>query len=203
MEKIFGGDNRVNRNIPECDSGAVRTKRFLFWWFRLGCWVLIPFGGIFFLAGAAVFCCLTLWPMWRSSAAQTWVELPAEVVSSKLDCPDSSGCGRIAVSYVYRYQGKDYQCDRYDILYSTLYTNENLERMRRAVRSCPVGKRIVCYVNPDDPSQALVDRNLPDSFFTSRLWMSLPFAGFGFLVMAAGVCGLFVLRKLRRTPALR
>ena len=58
--------------------------------------------------------------------------------------------------------------------------------MRAAVRRHPAGTRTFCWVNPENPAQALIDRELPSSYFLFNVWFPLPFVGFGlFCVLAS------------------
>ena len=58
--------------------------------------------------------------------------------------------------------------------------------MRQAVQNHPAGKSVSCFVNPENPEEAVLSRALPSHFFVSAL---LPVAFIG--------CGIVVLWKSR------
>lgn len=129
-----------------------------------GCMVLfiLPF----ILIGAAIFVGLGLWPMWQAQASQRWVEVPctvehAELVSSR----DSDGdtTYRIEVRYTYRYDNTDYTSERYD--FSLGSTNIGVDDMRTAVQSLQEQPTRVCWVDPSDPTYAVLDRTMGGAWF--------------------------------------
>lgn len=160
---------------------------------RKAVWLGVIFGSVFALIGIVTLWFLTLSPWLEHFAAQRWERVPAEVISSELvrsrshsTKGGSTTVYRIAISYRYEFRGKIYQCDRYDITRSNSSSNIGVGEMRAAVRRHPAGTRTFCWVNPENPAQALIDRELPSSYFLFNVWFPLPFVGFGlFCVLAS------------------
>lgn len=152
-------------------------------------------GSIFVAAGLVMSWFLILSPVLLHFTSQKWEEVPATIVSSELARSRSSHTGpqkgsttyRIAISYDYRYGGKSYRGDRYDITRSRSSSNIGVDEMRLIVRHHPVGMHVICLVNPDNPGQALIDRTLPRSFYLFSLWFPLPFLAFGLWAVIAGI----------------
>lgn len=118
-------------------------------------------------------------PYWKSVEA---VVLKTEVVAgdaSGLSTPGSraSGAGRTVykprVSYRYLWEGREYTGNRFSLLESSS-DDEMAQRIR--LQRYAVGKAVTVYVNPADPSQAVINR---DDLFNPAL--------------VSGIGGLFVL----------
>lgn len=172
----------------EAESARERRIRKMIVWLGVIC------GSIFTLIGILLFWFLTLSPLLEYFAAQRWERVPAEVISCELvrsrsysTKGGSTTVYRIAVSYRYEFEGRAYHNDRYDITRSNSSSNIDVEAMRAAVRRHPVGTHTFCWVNPENPAQALIDRELPLSYFLLRFWFPLPFVGFGLFCFIASL----------------
>jgi hypothetical protein len=123
----------------------------------MGCLAL--FFLVFFLAGAAALYFMVLRPARGLLASRSWVETPCVVQASRVgESSDSDGTTyRVEVEYTYSLQGREYRSSRYNFLdfYSSGYDGK-----AEVVARYPPGTRTVCYVDPDDPSQAVIDRKL-------------------------------------------
>lgn len=129
--------------------------------------------------------------------SRDWVETPCEIVSSQLAIHNAQdghhrSKGRpvptysIEVRYRYRYEGQEFISDRYD--FSEL-SDAYLESKKQVIDSLPPGTETVCYVNPDDPADAVLRRDYgpetPDWKHTLFLWVSsIGMMLFGFLIGA-------------------
>lgn len=60
------------------------------------------------------------------------------------------------ITYSYSFAGKRYECSRY-----TIVPSESLDRdkMNTIVNAHPGGGKAMAYVNPDDPSEAVLSRS--------------------------------------------
>lgn len=140
----------------------------------LGC-----FFSVFFLAGAGLFFFLFLRPAYRVYNATNWIETPCKIVSSEVAAHsgDDSTTYSIEVLFSYSYGGREYKSSRYDL--SAGGSSGGSASKQKVVDQLPPGKETVCYVNPNDPVDAVLNRD-----FTSNIWIgliSLPFlfAGLG------------------------
>ncbi len=154
-------------------------------------WGAVIIGALFILLGIIVFYILILSPLLLYLEARNWEKVPATVISSELIRSQSGNktLYRIAISYRYQYNGKTCQSSRYDITRSEHSSNVGVDAMRRIVRNHPPGIPLFCWVNPDNPEQALVDRTLPNTFYLIWLWFPLPFLGLGLWAVIAGLRG--------------
>lgn len=161
---------------------------------RKGSAIALVAGVIFIVIGILLLWVLTLSPLLLHLASQRWEEVPARVTSSELVRSRSQSTGRrpsdttyrIAISYEYQYGGKTYLGERYDITRSSGSTNVGVDEMRRIVRRHPVGMQTRCWVNPADPSQALIDRSLAGNYFLFMVWFPFPFLGLGVIAVMVG-----------------
>lgn len=144
-----------------------------------GCAVVAPvvFGAIFAGAGLLFFAFLGPRLVGRWWAARSFVETPCTVLSSSVKTvPGSEGdMYAVDVRYAYTFQGRRYVSDRYD--FSAFSSNDRAGEQKAADRY-PAGSEAVCYVNPNDPSEALLKRGL-------GIWVLA--AGFPLVFVAVGV----------------
>jgi hypothetical protein len=154
-----------------------------------GC--MIPFALIFMGVGGALFWFLTLRPVLRVLDAQTWPEVPCTVVESHVaESSDSDGTTyKVAVTFNYLYEGRELTSSRYDF---TDFYSSGYEGKAEVVAGYPAGSRTVAYVNPSNPSEAVLVRN-----FSGRYFIGL----FGLLFFLPGLFLLvWILGSLRKAP---
>ena len=87
---------------------------------------------------------------------------------------------RADIIYEYRYEDRTYRGNRYDVADSGEYSDNAVDEMRQAVQKYPYGKSTYCWVNPDNPNEAILERNL----MTPRF---LTWTGFPFIFIFAGI----------------
>jgi hypothetical protein len=134
---------------------------------KWGCllWGTLFFSPIF-LCGAFFLYLGFIAPYSGDRAAADWVHLPCVINSISLrrsnsDTPDShSGTPpthnyNIDVSYSYQYQGKEYTSERYDF---NVMSDARDEWKRAVVERLPPGTETECWVDPDNPNQAVLSR---------------------------------------------
>ena len=137
-------------------------------------------------------------PLFKTIQAQRWEErtsliLKSEVVTSR---DDDGSVYRPEVNFEYEYQGKKYRSSNW----STGFASSSFKGAAQSVVDrFPVGSEPPCFVNPDDPSQALLDR----SFQKSNLFalFMLIFLAVGGGLMWAAVRGLTSQWRQRRDAA--
>jgi hypothetical protein len=142
------------------------------------------------LFGLAGFYFLFVQPIRLSKAAQNWKPVSATVLSTSIRTHterNSSGSRhgkRIKTSYTphvtYRYSLADklYTNDRFAFLqtrYSNRYEAENI------LKDFPEGKMIPVYVNPENPTQAVIFRTLGKQTYTGLLPLLFVVIGLFFL----------------------
>lgn len=152
---------------------------------RAGSLYLIFIGLLFCVAGG-VFALL----MWRSydraSGQRTWAEIPCAILESRVDQRKiGSDVGTeysFAVTYGYSYEGKAFTSERYSLQGAPWSSSE--ERSQRRVDKFPVGAMRSCYINPGDPSSAVLKRDSKAPGYS--LWFPLIFivGGIGMMIGA-------------------
>ena len=113
-----------------------------------------------------------------------WHPVQAEVLSVQLKTHRGSEGPTYEVQTRYRYQvaGKDYESTRVGL--DTLGNSDNIDDWHRQwvgrlQTAQAAGQGITIWVNPDDPSQSLIDRSVRWSLQIFRLPFALVFTGVG------------------------
>lgn len=115
---------------------------------------------LFLAAGIALLIALLLLPLYRSYMARSWREVPCTILTSGVESKSamqSSTTYRIAITYSYFVNGREYTGNRYDF-----FTRATIGyRSKAAVaRQYAPGTQRHCLVNPDDPAQSVLTRHL-------------------------------------------
>jgi len=124
------------------------------------------FGVVFTLVGGGLLHVFFIRPMLRESAATKWPVVPCEILSSKVGYHTGSKGGStysVDVRYRYTVNGTEYTGTSYNF-----ETGSSSSRGWRevAVASLPRGTTTVCFVNPDDPLDAVLSiKPTPDRWF--------------------------------------
>lgn len=154
-----------------------------------GCF-LVAFFTIFFVAGSVMLFLMLIRPLYLVSTSGDWVETPCTIMSSKVGVHDGddSTTYSIDIEYTYTVDGVAHTADRYSFMGG--FSSSGRAGKKVVVRQYPKGAVRKCFVDPDDPESAVLNRDL-----TGSMWWGLfpiPF----FLI---GACGLAWLtwKKLR------
>lgn len=143
------------------------------------------------------------WTIASWVSMQSWQEAPArmdrvELVESQ---SDDSTTYRVEAAYTYEWEGREYRGDRVSVHSGSDNVGSfhqraaaELEEHRNSGRPFP------CFVNPDDPSQAVLYRNPRIEMLGFMLLFGLVFGGAGFGILGAAFFGA---RENRETAALR
>ncbi len=122
-----------------------------------GC--LIFFFAVFLLVGLG-FAWFFVRGAWQAVAARSWTETPCTLLESAVRAHSSSDDGdtySIAVVYTYTAGGREHRSERYNFLGGSSSAHRSKEEW---VAAHPAGTQTVCWVNPADPTQAVLDRGL-------------------------------------------
>jgi Protein of unknown function (DUF3592) len=161
----------------------------------------IAFGAVFALFGSIFVTLFLLLPLWRTMNASNWVAVPCTILESRVGESHSDGSTTYRVEVRYRYQfdataleagtgGQFYESDIYDVTHGMSSSGRGSKE--DIVRTLPPGTETTCYVNPNNPSEAILVRNFPDTWWVGLLTLIFPLAGLG--VMYFG----FRLRRQQR-----
>jgi hypothetical protein len=124
-------------------------------------------------------------PLIQITAARNWTAVPCEILSSRVQTHSDSDGSTYSVDVVYRYtyQDRTYTANRYHFFTGS---SSGYAGKAAAVQRHPAGSRQTCYVDPADPSQAVLNRG-----FSSTLWFGLiPFV----FILVGGIGLLSTLR---------
>ncbi len=162
---------------PIASVGAAAVRRR-----GLGKLGLAAFFAIFAIAGGAMLYPLGIKPIARTVAAESWVETPCRVLRAEVRDHDSDDGTTYSVYVLYEYEfgERTYKCDRYDFMGGS---SSGYDGKARIVAEYESAERPVCYVDPGNPSQAVLRRG-----FHAKLLFALfplPFL----LVGVGGVIG--------------
>lgn len=152
-------------------------------------WVGVGVGVILMVAGLAL---LVFWigPLFMEARdARTWVEVPCQIISSKVRSHDSDDGTTYSVDihYRYRFDGEVYDSNRYSFIGGS---SSGYGDKAAIVRSYPSGSEAVCYVNPDNPARAVIQPEVGLGYLLGLIPLGM-MAGGGVLVF-------FTLQKQRK-----
>jgi hypothetical protein len=159
--------------------------------------LLYAFFGLFAAVGGVTTYFFGIIPVTRVLAAQSWLEVPCEIVGSQVRSHrDSDGTTyRVEIVYRYVYRGKNYTSDRYSFVSGS---SSGYRSKADIVAQHPPGRKTRCFVNPDAPHEAVLNR----SFHWDMAVALIPLAFF--VVGAGGIYGTARSRRkefLRKDPA--
>lgn len=119
--------------------------------------LILVFFGVFFLFGIGFFIPFFLQPALRVVEARSWEPVPCRILTSdvRTHAGDDGATYSIEVTYRYRYDGREYVSDRYQFMGGS---SSGYDRKARLVAEIPEGSRATCWVDPDDPFEAVLDR---------------------------------------------
>lgn len=130
-----------------------------------GIGVILLFASVFLGIGIPLLYMSLISPYLQSIGARGWVEVPCEIVSSEVQSHDSGDAVTYSphIVYKYSYEGTEFTSDRYDFRGgSSSFHNREAE----PVHSHPAGSDSICFVNPDHPAEAVLNRD----FTVGDLW---------------------------------
>jgi hypothetical protein len=155
-------------------------------------WIPIAFGGVFVLVGGALFVFIGLLPWLRLIEARSWDETSCTVISSTVRSHDSDDgtTYSIDILYEYEYDRQTWKSNQYSFV---SWSSSGYDGKAEVVDEYPPGTRTVCFVDPDDPSQAVLDRDFGWGYLVGLF--PLIFVGAGLLVMRVGSAALAKKRK--------
>jgi hypothetical protein len=129
----------------------------------VGCLYVFFSGGVLFFllfaaAGFAFLYFLTLRPLWRAHESLAWTATPCEILTSREHKgTDSDGHETTELQMVYAYDVHEghYQSERY-----AFRPVNSASEVSAVVQRLPRGARTICYVDPVEPAEAVIDREI-------------------------------------------
>lgn len=134
--------------------------------------VAILLGGIMVAIGWSTTKTLVWTPMSSYFAARSWQQIPCTIQESRLGRatgPKRDGReSRIEVTYTYSLRGREYSSSRYDLLGA--YTTTDQREKREILARYPKGTRTLCWVNPENPQEAVLKRDFSADYLVGSLF---------------------------------
>ena len=136
------------------------------------------------------------WTVAKHRAARNWVEVPATIETAELkeNRSDDGTSYKAVATYTYQFAGRQYTGDQVSLHSGS----DNVGRFQRYAyaelkRHRDTGQPFHCYVDPDDPQESVLYRNL-------RWEMLLMFAVFAAVFGSVGVAVFVAAWAQRRRP---
>lgn len=139
--------------VPTTDAAISARKSDA----RTGARIGRTLGAVFFLVGIIALYPLAIAPLWRLASAQAWPETPAVVERSELVTHTDSDGTTYSVDILYRYDvaGQTYRSNWYGFFGGS---SSGRQSKLDVLDAHPVGGEVTCYVNPADPTMAVLHR---------------------------------------------
>lgn len=156
-------------------------------------WFLALFGLPFFLGGAGLLCLSiipTLYDAWQMSS---WQETQAELLSARLISHSSSKGGTtysVDASYRYVVDGQPYQNSHVSINSRSDNIGDFQEDLGRSLeQSYQAGEKVSAWFDPDQPANAILNRDLRPGLLGFESIFVVVFGGIGFALVYYGLRG--------------
>ncbi len=143
---------------------------------------------IFVLVGGITFYAMSVRVLIDIASARHWITTPCVIKSSRVQSHSNSKGTTYSIDILFAYDenGRQYRSNHYDFMTGSTSGHDAKEAI---VRALPPGMQTVCYVNPNDPTDAVLKRG-----FTSEMLFGL--IPLGFLII--GLSGMvWQIRKQR------
>jgi uncharacterized protein DUF3592 len=143
-----------------------------------GC--MAAFFAVFLLAGAG-FSLFFIRPAVKVLEAKSWTPVPCTIVDSQVQThPGEDGATySVDVLYTYAFAGREYKANRYRFLGGS---SGGYAAKERIVRRLPPLTRTVCYVNPREPAEAVLNRDFSADYAFGLVPLLFVAVGLGGLV---------------------
>ena len=145
-----------------------------------GC--MVAFFAVFFLAGAG-FSLFFVQPALKVLKARSWQPTPCTILSSQIrsHSDDDGTTYNVDVLFAYAYGGREYKSNRYQFLGGS---SGGYDEKERIVRHLPPLTRTVCYVNPEEPAEAVLNRDFSAEYAFGLVPLLFVAVGLGGIIFA-------------------
>jgi hypothetical protein len=125
--------------------------------------VPIVLGLLFVAVGGCLFIAIGVLPGVRLVRAASWLETPCTIVSSDVrsHSTDDGTTYRVDILFRYEVDGVPYRSNRYNFV---TFSSSGYESKREIVDSYPEGSETVCFVDPEDPTWAVLMRDFSPAY---------------------------------------
>lgn len=160
--------------------------------------LLVGFFGIFFLVGAGLFLPFFVAPALRVVEARSWQAVPCVILSSGVRSHSSDDGVTYSIEALYRYEvnGREHRSNRYQFMGGS---TGGYDAKSEIVARIPAGSETTCYVDPNDPFEAVVERGFTSDYLFGLVPLFFAVVGLG--GMAIVVLGARAVRKEAGRPS--
>jgi hypothetical protein len=151
---------------------------------------LALFFSVFFFAGAGFGWMMVGRPLMKIKESEKWTQKPCTIISSRIkeSRGDKSTTYRVDMTFKYKFGGVEYIGGTYDFMTGS---DSDYSSKRKVLNRYPPGTSTYCYVNPENPSEAVISREYNAPWLLALLPLVF------ILVGAGGVIGVLVKKKKR------
>ncbi|MEW6076639.1 MAG: DUF3592 domain-containing protein [Thermodesulfobacteriota bacterium] len=150
---------------------------------KYGRFFLAGFFLIFLVAGSAFGYFLVFPALTKYLNADNWVETPCVVQSSRVKSHDSDDGTTYSVDIVYEYNfnGQPFRSGKYRFIGGS---SSGYAGKAAVVDQYPPGRQAICYVNPDDPAEAVLIRTMGPEALMALIPLIFMIVGLGGFIYA-------------------
>lgn len=166
--------------------------------------VFLALFGLPFLLGGCATGFLAVRMIVQYRAAQSWAEVPAWIQTVELDSSssDDGTTYRVECTYRYIFNGREYTGGRVGLATMSDNIGSWHADMHRRLKAAYQRERSVpCFVNPERPDEALLDRELRFGLLAFLLLFAAIFGGVGTLLIVGAVYGTRHVRREQKLQA--
>jgi Protein of unknown function (DUF3592) len=147
---------------------------------------VVAFLGVFVATGCGIGYLLSFRPLFLAYRAHSWTPTDCDVIGSRVAA--SGRTARADIQYRYSVDGRPYTSNRYNFIPGA--TNDST--VDATVQQYAPGTRFQCYVDPADPTEAVINRDVTGWYYLGLVFFAA-FAGIPLLI------GTFVVRAQLKT----
>lgn len=119
-----------------------------------------------------------------------WVPTPCLVLTSRVEESVVRGINWVPViEFEYEHAGSSYTSDQIDLVSQSYASNLSQREAQVFVAQFPQGSRVTCFVNPANPTQAVLQRRVPWGYALGTSAVALAFVGLGLLIVVGSLRG--------------
>lgn len=140
--------------------------------------------GIMFFGMGSLFCWMMgISPLLKALGSGDWVETSCVIESSEVESHNSSDgtTYSIEISFSYNIDGRSYTSDSYSF---NSVNSSGRKGKSKVVKQYPKGSEQTCWVNPDDHSAAVINRDIP-----KLVYIIIPFSSIFMIIGFAVILG--------------
>jgi hypothetical protein len=145
-----------------------------------------------FAAVGAVMFYLAINSIIQSQRAAEWEVVPCTIISVDLETSTGSDSTtyKCVAEYTYEFNGRKMSSDRVSFSSGSDNIGSYQSDCSRSLRMSKKNNTAVCYVNPEDPSEVVLFRDVRRSMVAFKMLFALVFGGVGFGLIIFSVFGL-------------